>query len=160
MHAFWSLRKDPRKHTWQLSGIFFGIFRHLLWIVGHLFWDCQAICLGSTAYFHWLGPLGRVSHRVAMSVCLVLNVVPSNAIYFEASQWPWDDMISSQASHCPPPPWTWTRGLSLRGALKQGDVQDWTRWLSPCGALNTRRCSALDLWRRGSQCLPYAGFFF
>ena len=85
MHAFWSLRKDPRKHTWQLSGIFFGIFRHLLWIVWHLFWDCQAICLGSTAYFHWLGPLGRVSHRVAMSVCMyvcMLSVCPLTVIFF------------------------------------------------------------------------------
>ena len=35
-----------------------------------------------TRDFHWLGPLGRVSHRVTMFECCVLS--PPNAIYFEA----------------------------------------------------------------------------
>ena len=37
--------------------------------------------------FHQLGPLGRVGHRVAMSVCLffchsVILYVPSSAVFF------------------------------------------------------------------------------
>ena len=68
-------------------------------------------------YFHWLVPLGRVSLVVAMSVTLNVECMlfPPNAIYFEASHWPWDHMISFQAV-----PEDWTRGPSPRGALKQG----------------------------------------
>ena len=48
-------------------------------------------------------PLGRFSHRVAMSVCLSVCVsvclsAPSGAVFSEACHWPWDHMISS-------PPW-------------------------------------------------------
>ena len=47
--------------------------------------------------FHWIGPLGQFSHRVAMSGCLWFCLfAPSDAVFFEASHWPWDHMISSR----------------------------------------------------------------
>ena len=58
--------------------------------------------------FHQLGRLGRVGLVVAMSVCCRC-LSPSHAIFFEASHWPCDHMISSrpligQPSPPPPPP--------------------------------------------------------
>ena len=46
----WDLRNDPRKHAWQLSGIFFGIVRHL-------FWDRQASFLGLSGNFYGISRL-------------------------------------------------------------------------------------------------------
>ena len=45
--------------------------------------------------FHLLGSLGRVSHRVKMSVCLSIP----DAFFLRRLYWPWDHMISFQASH-------------------------------------------------------------
>ena len=44
-------------------------------------------------------PLGRFIHRVAMSVYICIYMSPPQAIFFEASHWPSDHMISSR----PPP---------------------------------------------------------
>ena len=58
--------------------------------------------------FHWLGPLGRVSQRVAMSVCLsVCLSAPSDAVFYKASHWPWDYMISEVISAVSSKMWLW-----------------------------------------------------
>ena len=54
--------------------------------------------------FHWIGPLGWFSHRVAMSVCLSVCLSPPHAIFFQASHWPTGHMTRSQASHWSPSP--------------------------------------------------------
>ena len=58
--------------------------------------------------FHWIGPLGRFSHIVAMSVCLSvclsLCLSPPHAIFFQASHWPRGHMTRSQASCWSPSP--------------------------------------------------------
>ena len=59
-------------------------------------------------------PLGRVGHRVGMSVYLSGCLsAPSGAVFSEASHWPWDHMISSRPLIGPPslPPLeTWKFG--------------------------------------------------
>ena len=59
--------------------------------------------------FTEMAPLGRFSHRVAMSVCLSgCLFAPSDAVFLEASHWPWDHMIISRPlmgpPSLPPPP--------------------------------------------------------
>ena len=61
-------------------------------------------------HFHWIGLLGRVSHRVTMSLCMFVCLVsPPSEIYFEAFHWPWGQMFSFQASHWSiiPTAWAW-----------------------------------------------------
>ena len=52
---------------------------------------------GGSNIFTNSAPLGRVGHRVAMSVCVsvvlcVCGSAPSGAVFFEASHWPSDHM--------------------------------------------------------------------
>ena len=51
-------------------------------------------------YYNWIRQLGRFSLTVAMFICV--------SVFFKNSHWPWNHMISSQASHrstqVPPPP--------------------------------------------------------
>ena len=50
-------------------------------------------------------PLGRVGHRVAMSVCVsVCLFAPSGAVFFEASHWPSGHMTRSWPLIGQPPP--------------------------------------------------------
>ena len=57
----------------------------------HLFWnlECELIFTESA-------PLGRFSHRVAMSVCVIVCAIGCN-FFPEASHWPWDHMVSSRS---------------------------------------------------------------
>ena len=84
---------------------------------------------------------------------------PPNAIYVEASHWPWDHILSFQASHWSIPPPSpilpaFCSGSSLREALKTRrcsklDARINTAFcsgLAPNGALKTRRWSGLDAW--------------
>ena len=99
----------------------------------------QFFCYLSQMYFHWLGPLGRVSHRVAMSVCLLVCLsAQSDAVFFEASHWPWDHMISFLASH-----WLTTpcKGVILADVLPRASPLP-CRDIGPCvyGSCYKSRC--------------------
>ena len=67
--------------------------------------------------FLWIDPLGRFSHRVAISVCMYVCISPPSEIYFQASHRPTGDMTTSQASNLSPYP------HPLRGPL--GGVWVW-----------------------------------
>ena len=56
--------------------------------------------LHSNTPFSLTRPGQSSNHNVQVYLCFS----PSRAIYFEASHWPWDHMISFQASHFPPLP--------------------------------------------------------
>ena len=47
--------------------------------------------------FHWIAP--RLIQSSNRKVCGGRCLSSRHAIYFEISHWPWDHMISSQASH-------------------------------------------------------------
>ena len=84
--------------------------------------------------FHWLDPLGWVSLVVAMSVTLGVECVLSclDEIYFEASHWPCNHIISFQ----------------IRSVSEKWKNYNLTKYANG----DTIRT------RRESQCLPYVGF--
>ena len=87
-------------------------------IIGEKCWGepVSKIIILSSSAFQWLGPQGRISLVVAMSIAM-LSVVPSRWNYFEASHWPWDPMISFQASHGSILPQAhWPMAVSTQGA--------------------------------------------
>ena len=87
-------------------------------------------------------PLGRVGHRVAMSVCMSgCLCAPSSAVFSQASHWPWGHMISSRPLIGPPslPPLeTWKLGDSETRTPPQkkwgwgGGGDHWEAWNWSC----------------------------
>ena len=84
---------DGNGWKWLEMAVFLISSNIFWWFVGTL--DIWAL-----HDFHWLGPLGRVSLVLAMYMCLWCCLMSSpHAFFFQASHWPWDHMISFQASY-------------------------------------------------------------
>ena len=83
-----------------------GITMHFLGLVNSKGSVWAIYCL---IVFTEPAPLGWFSHRVPMFVCFFVSLfvflfAPSGAVFFKASHWPWNHMISTRPLIGPSPP--------------------------------------------------------
>ena len=51
-------------------------------IITHMWRDLVSPVCGIFFYFHWIGPLGRFSHRVCLCVCVCVCEMTGNQLFF------------------------------------------------------------------------------